>query len=103
MSYSKILHKFELLNITTKSGKKVTDADLRKAVLVMLEKHPMCRWRSKMYKFKGKKYHILTEGYLWLIHVYFNKEKPMIDADIGFFLNRIKEYEDILKIQSDMD
>ena len=64
----------------------------------MIKKHPSCRWRQKS---KIKKYFILIEGYYWLTLVYFQKEKSMIDADIEFFETRIKQYEELLKIQSD--
>ena len=62
----------------------------------MLKKHPTCRWRSE--KLKSKKYFILDEGYVWLLQVYFNKEKTLIDADVDFFEGRIKQYEELLKI-----
>ena len=47
LSYDKILKRLQLLGITTKHGKEVKHIDLRKAVDVMLEKHPTCRWRSE--------------------------------------------------------
>ena len=53
VSYNKILKKFKLLGVTTKCGKEITHEDLRKAVGVMLKKHPTCRWRSE--KLKSKK------------------------------------------------
>lgn len=56
--------------------------DLRKAVDVMIKKHPTCRWRSE--KIKSKKYFILIEGYEWLKRVYFQKEKSLTDADVNF-------------------
>lgn len=98
LSYNSILKKFKLLNIRTKSDKEITHKDLRRAVDFMIEKHPTCKWKQK--KFKGKRYYILIEGYYWLILVYFNKEKPLIDADIEFFTTRIKQYEDILSVDS---
>ena len=70
--------------------------DLRKAVDVMLKKHPTCRWRSE--KIKSRKYFILIEGYEWLKRVYFQKEKSLIDADVDFFKTRIKLYEEFLKV-----
>ena len=70
--------------------------DLRKAVDVMLKKHPTCRWRSE--KIRSRKYFVLIEGYEWLKHVYFQKEKSLIDADVDFFENRIKLYEEFLKV-----
>lgn len=99
VSYNKILKRFKLLGVTTKCGKEITHEDLRKAVGVMLKKHPTCRWRSE--KLKSKKYFILDEGYVWLLQVYFNKEKTLIDADVDFFEGRIKQYEELLKIEPD--
>ncbi len=43
LSYNKILKRLQLLRITTKHGKEVKHVDLRKAVDVMLKKHPTCR------------------------------------------------------------
>ena len=63
----------------------------------MIKKHPTCRWRSE--KIKSRKYFVLVEGYYWLTQVYFQKEKPLIDADIDFFKLRIKQYEELLKIE----
>ena len=97
LSYDKILKGLKLLGITTKHGKEVKHVDLRKAVDVMLKKHPTCRWRSE--KVRSRKYLILIEGYEWIKRVYFEKEKSLIDADIGFFETRIKLYEDFLKVE----
>ena len=97
LSYNKILKRFQLLGVTTKYGKEITHKDLRKAIEVMLKKHPTCRWRSK--KVRSRKYFILDEGYAWLLQVYFNKEKSLIDADVEFFETRIKLYEDFLKVE----
>ena len=83
LSYNKILKRLHLLGITTKHGKEITHMDLRKAIEVMLKKHPTCRWRSE--KIKSRKYFILDEGYAWLKQVYFNKEKSLTDADVDFF------------------
>ena len=99
LSYNKILNRFQLLGVTTKYGKEITHEDLRKAIEVMLKKHPTCRWRSE--KVKSKKYFILDEGYVQLIQVYFNEEKSLIDADVDFFEDRIRQYEELLKIQHD--
>ncbi len=41
----------------------------------------------------------MIEGYYWLTQVYFQKEKTLIDADIEFFKLRIKQYEELLKIE----
>lgn len=97
LSYNKILKRFQLLGVTTKYGKEITHEDLRKAVNVMLKKHPTCRWRSE--KVRSRKYFILVEGYDWIKFVYFEKEKSLIDADVEFFETRIKLYEDFLKVE----
>lgn len=97
LSYDKILKKLHLLGLTTKQGKEITELDLRKSIDVMLEKHPTCRWRSE--KIRSRKYFILIEGYYWLSNVYFQKEKALIDADIIFFEDRIKQYEELLKVE----
>ena len=97
VSYNKILKRFKLLGVTTKCGKEITHEDLRKAVNVMLKKHPTCRWRSE--KVKSRKSFILDEGYAWLLQVYFKKEKSLTDADVDFFEDRIKQYEELLKIE----
>ena len=97
LSYDKILKRLQLLGITTKHGKEVKHVDLRKAVDVMLKKHPTCRWRSE--KVRSRKYFILVEGYDWIKFVYFEKEKSLIDADVEFFETRIKLYEDFLKVE----
>lgn len=101
LSYDKILKKLHLLGLTTKQGKEITELDLRKAIDVMLEKHPTCRWRSE--KIRSRKYFILIEGYYWLLNVYFQKEKSLIDADINFFEDRIKQYEELLKIENNQN
>lgn len=97
LSYNKILKRLHLLGITTKHGKEITHMDLRKAVDVMLKKHPTCRWRSE--KIRSRKYFVLIEGYEWLKRVYFQKEKSLIDADVDFFKTRIKLYEEFLKLE----
>lgn len=96
LSYNKILKRLKANNVTTKNNNEITHKDLRLSVSTMLKKHPNCRWQSD--KIKSKRYFILIEGYLWIRYVYFQKEKPLIDADIEFFENRIKEYEKLLKI-----
>lgn len=97
LSYNKILKRFQLLGVTTKYGKEITHKDLRKAIEVMLKKHPTCRWRSE--KVKSRKYFILAEGYAWLNQVYFQKEKSLTDADVNFFKDRIGQYEELLKVE----
>lgn len=99
LTYEKILTRLNILGVTTKSGKEITYTDLKKAINVMLEKHPSCRWRSE--RIKNRKYLILIEGYCWLRFVYFQKEKSLLDADIEFFENRIKQYEELLKVHLD--
>lgn len=96
LSYNKILKRLKANNVTTKNNNEITHKDLRLAVSTMLKKHPNCRWQSD--KIKSKRYFILIEGYLWIRYVYFQKEKPLIDADIEFFEKRIKEYEKLLNI-----
>ena len=44
-------------------------------------------------------YYVLIEGYYWLMFVYFQNNKKMIDADIEFFIERIKQYEKLLRIK----
>lgn len=98
LSYNKVLNKLKANNITTKNNNEITHKDLRLAVSTMLRKHPTCRWQSD--KVRSKRYYILIEGYLWIRYVYFQKDKSLIDADIDFFENRIKEYEKVLHINS---
>lgn len=97
MSYNKILKLLNILNVKTKTGKEITNTDLRQAVLIMLKKHPTCRWRSTRYR--SRRYLILYEGYLWLRNVYFQNEMKQIDADIEFFEFRINEYEKVLELE----
>lgn len=98
LSYNKILKRLKMLNLKTSNGNVITEHDLRKAIDVMIKKHPTCRWKSE--KIKSKRYYILIEGFYWLVYVYFQNEKKQIDADIDFFLLRIKQYEDLLKVNS---
>ena len=85
------------LGLTTKHSKEILEMDLRKAIDVMIKKHPNCRWRSE--KIRSRKYFVLVEGYYWLTQVYFQKEKSLIDADIDFFRLRIRQYKELLKIE----
>ena len=64
----------------------------------MQRKHKMCRWKSE--KIRSRNSLILIEGYYWLVNVYFNSKTKLIDADIEFFKERIKEYENLLKLES---
>lgn len=96
LPYNKILKRFHSLGVTTKHEKEISHIDLRKAIDVMIEKHPTCRWRSE--KVRNRKYFVLIEGFAWLNQVYFQQEKPLIDADIDFFEDRIRQYEELLKV-----
>lgn len=98
MSYDKILNNLKTQKIKTKQGKEILHKDLRYAIEVMQKKHSKCRWKSE--KVKSKNSYILIEGYYWLVYVYFNNGKTLIDADIKFFEERIKLYEDLLKLES---
>ena len=89
LSYNKILARLNKQGCKTKNG--------RKAILVMQEKHPKCRWRSN--KVRSRKFYILDEGYWWIVEVFFQNELDLIDADIKYFKKRIKLYEDFLKIK----
>ncbi|HCF33807.1 MAG TPA: hypothetical protein DER15_00455 [Clostridiales bacterium] len=97
LSYNKILARLNKQGCKTKNGKEITHKDLRKAILVMQEKHPKCRWRSN--KVRSRKFYILDEGYWWIVEVFFQNELDLIDADIKYFKKRIKLYEDFLKIK----
>ncbi len=97
LSYNKILKTFKLIRVTTKNGKEITHVDLRKAIDVMLKKHPTCRWRSE--KVRSRKYFVLIEGYSWLNQVYFQQEKSLTDADVDFFEDRIGQYEKLLNVE----
>lgn len=98
LSYKKILKRLKLLGIKTKNENEITHKDLRYAIQIMEKKHPSCRWKSE--KLRSKRYYILIEGFYWLIYVYFQYEKSQIDADIDFFLLRIKQYQEELKVQN---
>ena len=98
LSYDKILYKLNIQNIKTKTGNKITHKDLRYAIQIMQRKHKNCRWKSE--KIRSRNSYILIEGYYWLINVYFNNKKKLIDADIEFFKKRIQQYEELLKLES---
>ena len=97
LSYERILEKLKLQKIKTKNEKEITHTNLRKAIEVMEKRHSLCRWKTR--KIKSKRHYILIEGYYWLIYVYFQDTKSLLDADIEFFLIRIKQYEDLLSIE----
>lgn len=98
LSYNKILKRLKMNGVKTKNGKEITHKDLRYAIEFMIKKHPTCRWKSN--KIRSRKYYILAEGYYWLIRVFFQNEKTLIDADIEFFEMRIGEYEELLHLKS---
>ena len=98
LSYNKILKRLKMNGVKTKNGKEITHKDLRYAIEFMIKKHPTCRWKSN--KICSRKYYILAEGYYWLIRVFFQNEKTLIDADIEFFEMRIGEYEELLHLKS---
>lgn len=98
LSYDKILYILNIQNIKTKTGKEITHKDLRYAIQVMQRKHKNCRWKSE--KIRSRNSYILIEGYYWLLNVYFNNKKKLIDADIDFFEELIKQYEELLKLES---
>ena len=52
-----------------------------------------------MKKIRSRKYFVLIEGYYWLKSVYFQKEKTLLNANIDFFEFRIKQYEELLKVE----
>lgn len=96
MSYSRALENFKLLNIKTKTNKKMNMKDLIDAIDIMNEKHPTCRWKCK--NPDSRIHYILAEGFSWLLDVYFQKEKPLVDADIEFFITRIELYKNLLNV-----
>ena len=96
LTYKRILYRFEIFEIKTKSNKNVTYADLAQACRIMDKKHELCRWRFR--REKMNRYYILIEGFYWLMYVYFQHDKKLIDADIDFFVLRIKQYEELLHI-----
>ena len=98
ISYNRVLYKLNSIGIKTKGGKEITHKDLRQAATIMNRKHPTCRWKQQKYKFKKMRNYILVEGFYWLIYVYFQKEKNIVDADIDFFNMRIEQYEELLKV-----
>lgn len=98
LSYDKILYRLNTQKIKTKTGNDITHKDLRYAIQVMQRKHKNCRWKSE--KIRSRNFYILIEGYYWLINVYFNSNMKLIDADIYFFEELIKQYEEILKLES---
>ena len=98
LSYDKILYRLNIQKIKTKTGKDIKHKDLRYAIQVMQHKHKNCRWKSE--KIRSRNFYILIEGYYWLISVYFNNKKKLIDADIEFFEDLIKQNEELLKLES---
>lgn len=94
MSYSRALKYLKLLNVKTKTNKEINIRDLTNAIDIMDKNHPTCRWKCK--NPDSRIHYILAEGFSWLLDVYFQKEKPLVDADIEFFINRIELYKDLL-------
>lgn len=84
MSYDRVLYKLNSIGLKTKGGKEITHKALRQAATVMNKKHPTYRWKQQKYRFNKNKNYILIEGFYWLIYVYFQKEKSIVDADIDF-------------------
>lgn len=96
MSYHRALENFKLLNIKTRTNKNINMKDLIDAIDIMNEKHPSCRWKCQ--NPDSRKHYILAEGFYWLLDVYYQQEKPLIDADIEFFITRIQLYEELLNV-----
>lgn len=96
LSSNKILKKIKKQELKTASGKEITEHTLRKAIDLMDKRHHSCRWKFKI----GRNTYVLIEGVYWLIHVYFQKENDLLDADIKFFIERIEQYEKLLNITS---
>lgn len=100
LSYNKILKRLHSLGRTTKNEKEISHTDLRKAIDVMIEKHPTCRWRSQ--KIKSRKYFILYEKLLSDVNDKLKTELSMSDkktaqnrqADLNAKLTEIKEYDE---------
>ena len=77
MSYNRVLENFKLLNIKTRTNKNINMKDLIDAIDIMNEKHPSCRWKCQ--NSNSRKHYILAEGFYWLLYVYYQQEKPLID------------------------
>lgn len=97
LSYNKILNRLRIMKLKTVTGNEIDEHDLRKAIQVMQKKHLNCRWKSE--RIRSRRHYILMEGFYWLVFVYFQNDKKQIDADIDFFLQRIKQYEELLKLE----
>lgn len=101
MNYKEALQYFKENNIKTKGGKEITHDDLRTAVLIMNQKHSLCRWQSE--KFRKRYYYLQYEGVIWLRDVYFNNYKiKFIDRDVSWFEERILWYQNTLS-QNNID
>lgn len=95
MNYKEVLQYFEKNSIKTKYGKEITHKDLRTAILIMNEKHSLCRWQSE--KFRKRYYYLQYEGVIWLRDVYFdNYQIKFIDRDVQWFEERILWYQNTL-------
>lgn len=98
MSYNRALKNLKLLNTKTRNNQELTMKKLIDAINIMDEKHHKCRWKCQ--NPDSRKHYILAEGFYWLLDVYYQKEKPLLDADIEFFITRIKLYEDLLNVST---
>lgn len=95
MNYKEVLQYFEENSIKTKYGKEITHKDLRTAILIINEKHSLCRWQSE--KFRKRYYYLQYEGVIWLRDVYFdNYQIKFIDRDVQWFEERILWYQNTL-------
>lgn len=96
MSYSRVLENLKLLEIKTKTNKEINIINLSNAIDIMHKNHQSCKWKCQ--NPDSRKHYILTEGFYWLLDVYYQREKPLIDADIEFFITRIQLYEELLNV-----
>ncbi len=95
MNYKEVLQYFKENNIKTKGGKEITHNDLRTAVLILNQKHSLCRWQSE--KLRKRYYYLQYEGIIWLRDVYFNNYNiKLIDRDVHWFEERINWYQNTL-------
>ena len=78
-------------NITTSYGYDVTHKDVLNGLKIINEKHSSCEWVDYTEPYPKFTY----EGYAWLVSVYFDKTKSLIDADIIFFEKLIENYRQI--------
>lgn len=98
LSYNKVLNGLHILKLKTASNKEICYSDVAQACKIMHQKHSKCRWVFTQKK--KNKHYVLIEGFYWLMSVYFQNEKKLIDADIDFFVLRIQQYEKLLHLNS---